>query len=157
MTKVTQDLINAAIEKHGEVYVLEVANKSVELNLTDTEGEVIEVAEGEFQAEEGYNYAVLHKPDKRTLGFAMTHRDPIQLGNVLLKNCTVELTKGDYLSDDDILNNEDVNVAAALQVTQLFDIRAAKLKKFSKVLRPLPTVTPTPSDKQPSGSDTSSK
>jgi hypothetical protein len=135
MTRVTQAAIDAAILKHEVVYVLEVANKSVELNLTDTEGKVIETAEGDFVAQEGYSYAVLHSPDKRTLGFAMTHRDPIQLGNALLKNCIVTLEKDDYLNDDAIMNDDDVNIAAALEVTQLFDIRAAKLKKFSRVSR----------------------
>ncbi len=156
MSKVTQALIDAAAQKHGEVFILEVSSGSIELAAASNEKE-IEVSEEEFQPEPGYAYAVVHRPDKRTLGFALTQKDPIQVGNALLKNCIVELEKGVPVADDAILQDEQTNISAALEVVQLVEIRAAKLKKYSRVFRPSKTGTPTVSAGSQPGSDISSE
>lgn len=144
MSKINQELIEKAAEKHGEVFVLEVANKSIEL--ASSGDKAIEDLSDEFKPEWGYSYAVLRRPDKRILGFAMTYKDPIQMGSALLKNCIVELEKDNLLTDDDILNDEQVNIAASLEVTQLIDIRAAKLKKYLRKPSPSAMKTQTVSD-----------
>ena len=136
MSKITNELIQAAKAKYGQVFVLEVTNTSTPLSdlsapLSDQNESFkdIEVAEGEFKAEKGFAYAVLQKPDKRVIGVAMTHKDPIQLGNFILKNTIIELD-GQELADEAILQDDDINIAASLEVTKFIEIGTARLKKY---------------------------
>ena len=134
MSKITNELIVKAKAKHGVVYVLEASGEASttigELADSETpEPEKIETATGEFVAEKGKVYAIIHKPDRRTIGFSMTHKDPIQMGNAILKNTIVEID-GESYADPEILESEDINIAAALQVTTLINIGTARLKKY---------------------------
>lgn len=134
MSKVNQELIDKAKAKHGEVFVLEVQgavnNTLADLNLKEEKKiDSIEVAEGPFKPEKGKYYAVLRKPDKRVIGYSMTEKDPIQMGNFILNNVIVEID-GESYADDAITQEDDINIAAALEVTTFINIGTAKLKKY---------------------------
>lgn len=126
MSKITNETIVKAKAENGEIFVLEVdMNELAELSTNEDSVQdlKIETAKGEFKAIEGAFYAVVKKPNKKVIGFAMTHRDPIQMGNAILKNCIVE-------ADDEILENEDVNITAALQAMKFVQIGQGSIKKY---------------------------
>lgn len=129
MSKVTQQLIDKAKAKYGEVYVLEASGEATEELTPREESLEIENATGEFKAEKGKFYALVRRPDKKVIGMALTYRDPIQMGNAILKNCIVEIDK-EEVCDPEILTEDAVNIGAAIQINQLVNIGAARLKKY---------------------------
>lgn len=134
MSKVTQELINKAKAINPNVFVLEVeANGQNSLSETIENANepttAIPVAEGDFVAEKGKFYAVIHKPNKRVIGLSMTYKDPIQMGNAILRNSIVEVD-GEYYADAEILEDDDVNITAALTATEFVNLGVGKLKKY---------------------------
>lgn len=126
MSKVTQELIDKAKEMYKDVYVLEVGGSDIPGS--DESTEITEETD-EFRPQKGYSYALVRKPDKKIIGFALTYRDPIQMGNAILKNCIVEINK-ELIYDTEVLEDEKLNMAASIQINQLVEIGAAKLKKY---------------------------
>lgn len=131
MSKITNDHVAKAKAKYGTIYVLGAqSDNSQTLNeINQDKPEEIEAVEGEFTPEAGKFYAILKKPGKREIGLSMTYKDPIQMGNSLLRNSIVEIDNESYV-DDEILQNEEINIAAAIEVTQLINIGTAQLKKY---------------------------
>ena len=134
MSKITKELIDKAKKEHGEVYVLEAAGlegKTLgDLDLSEEKNiDKIETATGAFQAEKGKYYAILKKPSKQVIGMSMTSKDPIQMGNTILRNSIV-IIDGEEYCDDEIHHVDDINIAAALEVTTFINIGTAKLKKY---------------------------
>jgi hypothetical protein len=132
MSKITQELIDKAKKKHKEIYVLEASaevNKTLSDVSEDTGKQEIEVATGEFVAEKGKVYAIVFKPDRKIIGLAMSYKDPLQMGNSILRNTIVEID-GESYADPEILENEVINMTASTEVMQLIEFGTAKLKKY---------------------------
>lgn len=127
-SKITLETLKALKAEHNEVFVIEADMREVsELELDETPGAddlKIETAKiSDFKPEQGVFYAILKKPNNKVKGFAMTQRDPVQMGNVILNNCILE-------ADDEILGDEDVNFTAAMNAVPLIKIGKGKLKKY---------------------------
>ena len=127
-SKITFETLKALKDTHGEVFVVEADMRELsDLELDETAAAddlKIETAKiSDFKPEQGVFYAILKKPNNKVKGFAMTQRDPVQMGNVILKNCILE-------ADDEILGDEDVNFTAAMNAVPLIKIGKGKLKKY---------------------------
>ena len=127
-SKITFEILKALKDTHGEVFVVEADMRELsDLELDETAAAddlKIETAKiSDFKPEQGVFYAILKKPNNKVKGFAMTQRDPVQMGNVILKNCILE-------ADDEILGDEDVNFTAAMNAVPLIKIGKGKLKKY---------------------------
>lgn len=127
-SKITLETLKALKAEHTEVFVIEADMREVsELELDENAGAddlKIETAKiSDFKPEQGVFYAILKKPNNKVKGFAMTQRDPVQMGNVILNNCILE-------ADDEILSDEDVNFTAAMNAVPLIKIGKGKLKKY---------------------------
>lgn len=127
MSKITMEAVEAAKQQHGQVYVVEV-NMQERTTLDDLEEDTPKTmfdTSGMLADDCGEQIfrAIVRKPDKRVIGLSMTSKDPIQMGNVILKNCIIQ-------ADDEILQNDDVNITAALQVMKFISIGQGTLKKF---------------------------
>lgn len=129
MSKVTIDMVKEAKQKFGEIYVVEVDLDEQE-SLADL-AEDSEVAATKFDTSgvlsDSPNVfrAIVQKPSKKIKGLAMTSKDPIQMGNIILRNSIVE-----GCADAEILDDDDVNVTAALQVIKFITVGKGTLKKF---------------------------
>lgn len=123
MSKITIDAVETAKTKHDKIYVVEV-DMNERNSISDQDNEVV-IFDTSGKLAEGENIfrAILKKPDNRVKGLAMTQKDPVQMGNIILKNCIVE-------ADDEILQDEDVNFAAAMQCVKLVTVGQGMLKKF---------------------------
>lgn len=131
MSKLTNDHLEKAKAKHGDVFVIEV-EAGTGLNLSEDESVPLKELKKEttdFKPEEGKFYAILQKPDKKVIGYAMTQKNPVAMGEFMLKNCIVEIDKEMYC-DPEIFDQEDITIAAALQVTEFIEIGQAKIKKY---------------------------
>ena len=123
MSKITIEAVEAAKTKHDKVYVVEV-DMSERNSISDQENEpVIFDTSGKLAEGDNIYRAILKKPDNRVKGLAMTQKDPVQMGNIILKNCIVE-------ADDEIMQDEDVNFAASMQCVKLVTVGQGMLKKF---------------------------
>ena len=123
MSKITIEAVEAAKTKHDKIFVVEI-DMSERNAISDQENEpVIFDTSGKLAEGEHIYRAILKKPDNRVKGLAMTQKDPVQMGNIILKNCIVE-------ADDEILQDEDVNFAAALQAIKFVTVGQGMLKKF---------------------------
>jgi len=127
-SKITFEILKALKDTHGEVFVVEADMRELsDLELDETAAAddlKIETAKiSDFKPEQGVFYAILKKPNNKVKGFAMTQRDPVQMGNVILKNCILE-------ADDEILGDEDVNFTAAMNAVPIIKIGKGKLKKY---------------------------
>lgn len=123
MSKITIEAVEAAKAKHDKIYVVEI-DMSERNSISDQENEpVIFDTSGKLAEGENIYRAIVKKPDNRVKGLAMTQKDPVQMGNIILKNCIVE-------ADDEILQDEDVNFAAAMQCVKLVTVGQGMLKKF---------------------------
>lgn len=123
MSKITIEAVNAAKAKHDKIYVVEV-DMSERNSISDQENEsVIFDTSGKLAEGDNIYRAILKKPDNRVKGLAMTQKDPVQMGNIILKNCIVE-------ADDEITQDDDVNFAASMQCVKLVTVGQGMLKKF---------------------------
>lgn len=134
MSKITLKEVEKAKAEYKNIYVVEV-DMNEKSSLSDQfqeEGEEEDKkidTSGELAEGDNIFRAILKKPEKRILGLAMTSKDPIQMGNIILKNCIIK-DGNESLSDAEILENDDVNVTAALQVIKFISLGQGKLKKF---------------------------
>lgn len=129
MSRVTKKAVLAAKEKYGTIYIVTVSDQ--ELNIVENQESSKEIGSiDDFSPKKNEFYALLHKPGKREVGVALTYRDPVQMGNSLLKNCIIKDDEGNDLADEAILQDEDVNISASLQVVELVNLKAASLKKY---------------------------
>lgn len=123
MSKITIEAVEAAKKKYDKIFVVEI-DMSERNSISDQENEpVIFDTSGKLAEGENIYRAILKKPDNRVKGLAMTQKDPVQMGNIILKNCIVE-------ADDEITQDEDVNFAASMQCVKLVTVGQGMLKKF---------------------------
>lgn len=117
MSEITQEKIAEWQKQYGEVYLIEVAEESV-----DFESEMISTKIEDDQATvKGY----LKKPDTKIQSFAYAKMQdsPVSGGEAILKQCWLG-------GDDRLLNNPSFRTAAALKAMSLAEIRIARIKKL---------------------------
>lgn len=123
MSKITIEAVEAAKTKHDKIFVVEI-DMSERNSISEQESEpVIFDTSGKLAEGDNIYRAILKKPDNRVKGLAMTQKDPVQMGNIILKNCIVE-------ADDEITQDDDVNFAASMQCVKLVTVGQGMLKKF---------------------------
>ena len=125
MSKVTLGEIQKAKAEHQIVYVIEVdMNEQGKISdLLQDEPEAKIDTSGKLLEGENIFRALLKKPEKKVIGLALTSKDPIQMGNIFLKNCIL-------VADDEIMDDDDVNIAASLQSIKFVSLGQGSLKKF---------------------------
>lgn len=124
MSKITIEAVEAAKAKHDKIFVVEI-DMSERNSISDQENDEPVIFDTSGKLAEGDNIyrAILKKPDNRVKGLAMTQKDPVQMGNIILKNCIIE-------ADEEITQDEDVNFAASMQCVKLVTVGQGMLKKF---------------------------
>lgn len=123
-TVISVDLIKKLKKENGFVYLVEVYDEDVEIAEVAEEkksGRIPTIDEPTLDPKA--HYAILRKPTKREIGVAMTMKDPVQLGEFLLKNLSL-------FTDPQLTENEDLAVSAALEAAGTISLKKASLKKF---------------------------
>lgn len=120
MSKITDEIV--AKHKASEIitYLLKVDTTKAATDSTEEEASDL------IEQKEGVYYAILRRPGRKEIGFAMSKKDPLSMGESFLKTCWVD-------GDDEItdINFQDtVGVVAALQAANLFEVAQGSLKKL---------------------------
>lgn len=93
--KVTEKQIEQWKAKHGELFMISVDNFS----------------------------CILHKPTRKDLSYASVVKDPIKMGEVLLKQCWVE-------GDKEIQDRDDLFIAVINKLEDVLKVKEAEIKKL---------------------------
>lgn len=93
-TKYTSEYLDELKAKHGTVFVLEVEDKK----------------------------AVLKKPSRAQISYALSVKEPVKVGETLLNNCWVE-------GDEEIRTNDDYFFGAIGSMSELIEVKKASLVK----------------------------
>jgi len=95
--KATKEQIAAWKKKHGEVFLVTVEDKT----------------------------AYLHKPDRKTIAYAMSkvQDDPLSFSEIILQNCWLT-------GDEELKTNDDYFLAVSAQLDKLVEVKQAEIKKL---------------------------
>jgi hypothetical protein len=120
MSKITQEIVDKHRAKEAAVYILK-----VDTNATETEEEM-EDSDIIPEDTKGIYYALLRKPGRKEIGFAMMQKTPLDIGDAFIKNCWID---GDE-EIKDIAYQDTIGVVASTQAIKLMNIAQGSLKKL---------------------------
>lgn len=92
---VTQEMIEEWKKKHGDVFKITVEDKT----------------------------CFLKKPERKTLGYASSAKDPIKYNEIVLKGCWLA-------GDKEILTDDDLFFGVTKRLDELFNVKEAELEKL---------------------------
>jgi hypothetical protein len=118
MSKITQEVLDAHRNKEAKVFVLRV---DVSEDAPSFEGDADKIEE-----KEGVYYALLRKPLRRDISFAMSSKTPLDMGDALIQTCWID---GDP-EIKDIAYQDTIGVIAAMQAVKLMEVGQGALKKI---------------------------
>lgn len=96
MTEVTEEQIAQWKKKHGDIFRITVGGKE----------------------------AYLHKPDRKTLGYASQYKDnPIRMAEAILNNCWID-------GDPEIKTDDSLFLGVSQKLGSLVEIKEAELSKL---------------------------
>ena len=124
MSKITQEILDAHRGKEVKIFVLKI-DVSEESQANDKSISSEEQADV-IEQREGVYYALLRKPGRREISFAMSSKTPLDMGDALVSSCWID-------GDDeikDIKYQDTIGVVAAMQAVKLMEVGQGELKKI---------------------------
>lgn len=123
MTKITQEIVDAHRNKEAKVFLLKV---DISEN-AQKQQDIIEADDADkIEEREGVYYALLRKPGRREISFAMSSKTPLDMGEALISSCWID---GDS-EIKDIAYQDTVGLVAQMQAVKLMEIGIGALKKI---------------------------